>query len=100
MGAVRLLAGLCFAIAIQLSAATPTGGTLNAPASAGQSSTVTWSGGPYSGATADPSLCTTLTCDSYGLNVNVPAAFYSSNPSYSIQIGINWASSTNDFDLY
>ena len=30
----------------------------------------------------------------------MPATFYSSNPNYSIQIGINWASSTNDFDLY
>jgi len=100
MGAVRLLAGLCCAISLQLFAATPNGGTLNAPVSAGQSSTVTWSGGPYSGATADPSLCTTVTCDSYVLNVNVPATFYSSNPNYSIQIGINWASSTNDFDLY
>jgi len=100
MGAVRLLAGLCCAISLQLFAATPNGGTLNAPVSAGQSSTVTWSGGPYSGATADPSLCTTVTCDSYVLNVNLPATFYSSNPNYSIQIGINWASSTNDFDLY
>ena len=41
-----------------------------------------------------------MTCDSYALTVNVPATFYSSNPNYSIQVGINWASNTNDFDLY
>ncbi|HWC15642.1 MAG TPA: hypothetical protein VG498_01440, partial [Terriglobales bacterium] len=100
MRVFKLLAGLCCAIALPLAAATPSGGTLNAPASADQSSSVTWNGGPYTGATADPSLCTTVTCDSYTLNVNVPATFYSSNPNYSIQVGINWGSSTNDFDLY
>ena len=100
MRAARFLALFCCAFALPLFAATPTGGALNSPASAGQSSSVTWSGGPYTGATADPSVCTTVTCDSYTLNVNVPATFYSSNPNYTIQVGINWASSTNDFDLY
>lgn len=80
-------------------AATPSSGTLNAPTS-GQTSTVTWSGGPYTGATADPSVCTTLTCDSFTVVVNVPATFYSYNPNYSIRVGINWTSSSNDFDLY
>src|SRR5689334_8734209 len=100
MRVVSLLVGLCCAFVLPLSAATPVGGTLNPPATAGQSSSVSWSGGPYTGATADPSVCTTLTCDSYTLNVNVSAMFYSSNPNYSIQVGINWTSSTNDFDLY
>src|ERR1700745_622787 len=80
-------------------AATPTSGTLNAPTS-GASSSVAWGGGPYSGATADPAACTRVTCDSYTLNVNVPATFYSANPSYSVQVGINWSTNTNDFDLY
>src|SRR5437899_3258212 len=80
-------------------AATPSSGTLNAPSS-GQTTSVTWSGGPYTGATADPSTCTSLTCDTYTLQVNVPSTFYSSNPNYSVQVGINWASNTNDFDLY
>jgi hypothetical protein len=31
--------------------------------------------------------------------VNVPATFYSSNPNYAVHVKINWASSTNDFDL-
>lgn len=99
MRVVRIVAAAFCAFALPLLAATPNSGTLNPPA-AGQSSSVSWNGGPYSGATADPSACTTVTCDSYALTVNVPATFYASNPNYSIQVGINWASNTNDFDLY
>jgi hypothetical protein len=80
-------------------AATPSTASLNAPA-AGQTSSVSWSGGPYTGATADPAACTTLTCDRFTLTVNVPAPFYSSNPNYIVQVSANWASNTNDFDLY
>src|SRR3954463_9269463 len=90
---------LVLVIALSTIASTPTSGTLNAPAS-GASSSVTWGGGPYTGATADPAACTSVTCDSYTLNVNVPATFYSSNPNYSVQVGINWSSNTNDFDVY
>jgi len=99
IGCVAMIfaAGLVFA-ALPGMAATPGAGTLTAPAS-GQSSTVAWSGGPYTGATADPSLCTNVTCDTYLLTVNVPGTFYAANPNYAVQVGINWASSTNDFDL-
>src|SRR3982751_3332061 len=90
---------LVLVIALSSIASTPTSGTLNAPAS-GASSSVTWGGGPYTGATADPAACTTVTCDSYTLNVNVPATFYSANPNYSVQVAIKWSSNTNDFDLY
>src|SRR5712675_1322408 len=90
---------LVLVIALSSIASTPTSGTLNAPAS-GQTSSVAWGGGPYTGATADPSACTSATCDSYTLNVNVPATFYSTNPNYSVQVGINWSSNTNDFDVY
>jgi hypothetical protein len=79
-------------------AATPSSGTLNAPA-AGQTSSVSFSGGPFTGATATPAACTTLTCDTFTLTVNVPATFYSSNPTYAVHVKINWASNTNDFDL-
>lgn len=79
--------------------ATPGSGTLTAPAS-GQTSSVTWSGGPYTGITADPSLCNSVTCDSFLLTVSVPVTFYSTNPNYVVQVGLNWPSSTNDFDLY
>jgi hypothetical protein len=79
-------------------AATPSSGTLNAPA-AGQTTTVSFSGGPFTGATATPAACTTLTCDTFTLTVNVPSTFYSSNPTYAVHVKISWASSTNDFDL-
>jgi hypothetical protein len=95
----RLLPTLLCTFALPLLASTPNSGTLSQPAVAGQTNTVSWSGGPYTAATPDPSACTTVNCDSYALNVNVPSTFYSSNPSYSIQVGINWASSTSDFDL-
>src|SRR5947208_2866754 len=94
-----LLVCLLLTASLTSFASLPSSGTLNAPASGGTSS-VTWTGGPYTGATADPSACTTVTCDTYTLQVNVPATFYASNPNYAVQVGINWASSTNDFDLY
>ena len=93
--ALALLAGFPAA----LLAAAPAAGTLNAPAS-GQTSSVSWSGGPYTGATADPSACTAVTCDTYTLTVNVPSTFYAANPNYAVKVGITWASSANDFDLY
>lgn len=83
-----------------VSAATPASGTLGVPASGQTTSSLSWSGGPYTGVTADPSACTTLTCDSYSLTVNVPDTFYAANPNYAVTVGIQWASSTNDFDLY
>jgi hypothetical protein len=83
-----------------LYASTPSTGTL-----ASASATVTWSGGPYTGNTVDTSpvntsLCTTLTCDSFNLSVNIPSNFYISNPNDEVQIGINWASDLNEFDLF
>ena len=79
-------------------AATPSNGTLNAPA-AGQTSSISFSGGPFTGATATTAACTSLTCDTFTLTVNVPSTFYSANPSYAVHVKINWASNTNDFDL-
>jgi hypothetical protein len=72
-----------------LYAATPSSGTL-----AAANATVTWSGGPYTGTTVDnspvnTSLCTTLTCDSFTLSVNIPANFYTTYPNDEVQIGIN-----------
>jgi hypothetical protein len=79
-------------------AATPSSGNLNTPA-AGQTSSVSFSGGPFTGATATPAACSTLTCDTFTLIVNVTSTFYSSNPTYAVHVKINWASNTNDFDL-
>ncbi|MBZ5559247.1 MAG: glycoside hydrolase [Acidobacteriia bacterium] len=85
--------------ALYLAAAVASSGTLTAPP-AGQTSSIAWAGGPYTGVTADPSACTTLTCDSFMLTVNVPSTFYASNPTYAVRVRIAWAASTNDFDLY
>src|SRR3954466_13522156 len=94
-----IFCSLVLIFALTSIASTPPSGTLNAPAS-GATPGVAWGGGPYTAVTADPAACTTVNCDSYTLNVNVPATFYSSNPNYSLQVGINWSSNTNDFDLY
>ncbi len=88
-----------FALNLTVTAATPSSATLNTP-STGLSSSITWTGGPYTGVTADPSACTSVTCDTFTLNVNAASTFYSANPNYAVRVGINWASSTNDFDLY
>ena len=82
-----------------LFASTPSSGTLNAPAPGG-SSTVTWSGGPYTAVVESPSMCTSVGCDTFTLQVNVPATFYAANPNYSIVVSIRWPDSINDFDLY
>jgi len=79
-------------------AATPSSGTLTAP-TAGQTTSVSFSGGPFTGATPDPAACTTLNCDSFTLTVNVPSTFYAANPAYAVHVRINWASTPNDFDL-
>jgi len=79
-------------------ASTPSSGTLNAPAT-GQTTSTSFSGGPFTGVTATPAACTSLTCDTFTLTVNVPSTFYSANPSYAVHVKINWASNTNDFDL-
>ncbi|HEY4677909.1 MAG TPA: hypothetical protein VIJ01_12145, partial [Candidatus Angelobacter sp.] len=79
-------------------AATPSSGILTAPA-AGQTTSVSFSGGPFTGATATTAACTSLTCDTFTLTVNVPSTFYSANPAYAVHVRINWASNTNDFDL-
>src|SRR6266481_5412136 len=65
LGTILLLSLLVSSSAF---AATPNSGTLTAPAN-GQTSSVSWSGGPYTGATADPSLCSSITCDTYTLTV-------------------------------
>src|SRR5438477_12760165 len=91
-----LFAVVILLIALSSIASTPTSGTLNAPAS-GVTSSVSWGGGPYTGATADPSACTSVTCENYTLTVNAPATLYSANPDYSVEVRLDWASNTNDF---
>ena len=97
----NVLGPLLLVLALAVSsgfAATPSSGTLTAPA-AGQTTSVSFSGGPFTGATPDPAACTTLNCDTFTLTVNVPSTFYSANPTYAVHVKINWASTPNDFDL-
>ena len=64
---------------------------------------VTWTGGPFTAVTADPSLCTPLTCDNFALTVNVLPSFYAANPSFEIRVHVSWDTlfdDVNDFDVY
>ncbi|HEY6192699.1 MAG TPA: T9SS type A sorting domain-containing protein [Bacteroidota bacterium] len=106
-----LLAVAAF-IALDLSdpllAATPGTGTLTS-----LTRSQTWTGGPFTAADgytyagiaytliiSDPELCTSMTCDKYFLTVNIPASYYVTNPTHSVRVQINWASSNTDFDMY
>jgi transcriptional regulator with PAS, ATPase and Fis domain len=80
-------------------AATPDSGTLM-PSSSGGASSISWTGGPYTAITADPSLCTSLSCDECLLTVNISSSFYTTNPDFSVRVHISWADTPNDFDLY
>jgi hypothetical protein len=103
-----LIALLALAAPAPLLAAAPGAGTLTA-----LTRSQAWTGGPFTaadvytaGAAAytlvvnDPSLCTATTCDKYFLTVNVPASYYTTNPSHSVRVQINWASGNTDFDMY
>ena len=78
-------------------------GTLTAPARGGSSS-LTWNGSALSGTYGVGGVatiqCASVICDTYTLTVNVPSTFYTSNPSYAVNVGINWASNLNDLDVY
>src|ERR1700682_4003044 len=90
------------------SAATPPEGQLNPPTGGGtQSTSVTWSGGPYTMATPDRTLCaaSAVNCDRFKLVVNAPATYWDWNATSGshegfVTIRIDWASTSNDFDLY
>jgi len=82
-------------------AATPSGGTITDT----QPST-SWQGQFYAfGANADPAQCPpaidtmNLLCDHFYLNINLPPTFWLTHTG-SVTITIQWASSSNDFDLY
>src|SRR6267143_5861810 len=86
------------AAAVRAAQATPPaakGGTLTST-----TPTVTWQGGPYTAVTADPSLCSSLSCYHYSLTVNIPASYYTTNPDHSVRVYISWKDTVDDFDLY
>ncbi len=89
--------------------ATPGSGTVVPPLTSGGTTTITWTGGPYTSAAAYasngniPALCNPLTCDIFNLTVSVPPTFYASNPTYQIRVHIDWQTNigpVGDFDLY
>lgn len=77
-------------------ASTPSSGTLNDSATS-----LTWSGGPYTAVTVDPVLCidASVNCDTFALNFGVPADYWDAHEG-NVTVAINWASSSDDFDLY
>jgi len=93
----RALHLLCAVLAAGVPAfsATPSTGTLS-----GASSSVNWSGGPFTAVATDTSSCTVLNCDTFFLNINTPPGFFSSFPNDEVQIRITWQGVTNEFDLY
>ena len=83
------------AIGPPVHSATPANGTLS-----GTANPVNWSGGPYTAVATDTSSCTTLNCDTFFLNINTPAGFFTTNSNDEVQIRITWQGVTNEFDLY
>lgn len=81
-------------------AAVPSSGTLTAPATSGGSSTVSWTGGPYTAVNTDTSTCTSLTCDTFTFTLNVSSTFYTNNPNYTVRVTLAWDTTPNDFDVY
>src|SRR5206468_9384239 len=64
---------------------------------------VAWTGGPFTAVTADPSLCTPLTCDNFALTVSVLPSFYAANPTLEVRVHVSWDTlfdDVNDFDVY
>lgn len=82
----------------------PASGTLTGTGS------VTWSGGPLTGSNAAfstglsdpiPGICGPLMqCETFTLNINLPATFYTTCPSCGVQISVNWPLLADDLDLY
>src|SRR4051812_269637 len=81
-------------------ASSPATGTLTDPPGVSGSSTVSWTGGPYTVATPDPALCveSSVNCDTYALNLNIPANYWDTHDG-KVTVAISWASNSNDFDL-
>lgn len=44
--------------------------------------------------------CNATLCDIFTLTVNVPASFYASNPTFTINVSADWSSSLDEFDVY
>ena len=100
MVAVSALAGVAATLVAAggADASTPASSTLAPPAD-GDTATVEWSGGPYTGAVLDPSTCTATTCDTHAVALTIPADYWSSHRG-GVEVAIAWESSAEDYDLY
>ncbi len=94
---VLATAGAAAGLAPMAGASTP-GSTTLSPGE-GDESSVTWTGGPYSGFVADPATCTDATCDSHDLTLNIPADYWDTHDG-SVAVDISWGLSSDDYDLY
>jgi hypothetical protein len=83
-------------------------GTLNPPPVGTSTSTLIWNG-TVSGVIGDANVlglinppCDSTLCDIYTLMVNVPAAYYTTNPNYAVHINVSDTPNQpqNDIDLY
>ena len=96
-----MLLGLATFLSPTGKAATPSGGTITDTAPS-----ASWQGQVYTLAfTADPAQCPgavdtlNLVCDHFYLTINLPSTFWQTHTG-SVAITIQWASNSNDFDLY
>lgn len=91
---VLAVAGL--AIGTPSSGAAPTDNwTLSAPES-GTSSSVSWTGGPLTGAGY---FCTTVSCGEHQLTLDIPADYWATRDG-AVTIDLTWPNRTDDFDLF
>jgi len=95
-----MLVGSGLYLGQQARGASPGSGTISST-----SPSITWSGGPYTGANADPSMCPpsvdtlNLLCDHFSLTLNIASDFWTSHTG-TVTFTITWPSGSNDFDLY
>jgi hypothetical protein len=67
--------------------------------------TANWQGNTYTAVNADPSTCPpsvdtgNVLCDHFSLNINLAPDFWTTHTG-TVTITIQWASGSNDFDLY
>src|SRR5689334_22220190 len=93
LGLLLTLLGAVTEFTPTVQAANPGSGTLSAPSDHNGTSTVSWSGGPYTIATPDKAAClsATLNCDTFQLSLNLAQDYWVTHLGF-VTIEINWAS--------
>ena len=85
-------------VAAGAGASSPAATTLS-PSATGDTSSVTWTGGPYTGAVLAPESCTSTTCDSHDVTLSIPTTYWDSHTG-GVKVSIAWTSGSDDYDLY